>query len=255
MKYQKRFLALFFAAIAMLYAIPMANAEGGDSVLTSIGHSHTDTVPLSGDSRAVTLTVPYDYAGVHVNLMNGLIIEWDHTLYKSVVASPDSLAQVDGPAVQVTVTYHRADDADNAEKRQTVYSVRVQKAAMTPEAYACVITKSVAYPDADTIAFTEEDFTQLYRQNDGEALGSIAINGSNPSFGTLQFNGANYAFGTALDPEAVEGPGGLIFLAAGNGTVSYDVKAYDTAGSPVGTAVLRHVYSAEHPAAISKTPI
>jgi hypothetical protein len=239
MKFQKRFLALFLAAMAMMHAIPAANAENGDSVLTGIGHSHTDTVPLSGNSRAVTLTVPYDYAGVHVNLMNGLIIEWDHTLYKSVVASPeDSPAEVDGPAVQVTVTYHRTGDADDAEKRQTVYSVRVQKAAMTPAAYAGVITKSIAYPDADTIAFSEDDFTQLYRQNDGEAFGSIAINGSNPSFGTLQFNGANYAFGTALNPEAVEGPGGLFFLAAGTGTVSYDVEAYDTAGSLIGTAVL-----------------
>lgn len=238
MKHQKRLLALFLAAMAMVYAIPLANAEGGDSVLTSIGHSQTDTVPLSGETRGVTLTVAYDYDGAEVDLANGLVISWDHALYRSVVALPAPPAAVDGPAVQVTVTYHRAGDADDAEKRQTVYSVRVQRAAMTPAAYAGVITKTIDFDDTALIGFTEADFTQHYRKNDGEALGTIAINGSNPSFGALQFNGAYYVFGTELDPEALEGPNGLTFLATGTGTVSYDVSAYDTAGSFVGTAVL-----------------
>lgn len=124
MKFQKRVAASLLAVITVISLLPSAYAAGGTSVLTSIGHSSTDTVTLSGTARDVTLTVPYTYSKTEVDLTNGLIITWDETAYKSVVAAPASSAVVDGGAVAVTITYNGINDADGSEKAKPSITCR-----------------------------------------------------------------------------------------------------------------------------------
>lgn len=236
MKFLKRVVAASLAVMVVISLLPPVYAVDNASVLTSIGHSSTDTVALSASERNVTLTVPYDYSGSEVDLVNGLIITWDETAYKSVVAVPASAAEVDGDAVAVTVTFNAYGDADGAEKSRTVYYVRVKRAAMTPAVFAGVIEKTIVFSPETTVAFSETDFTSLYAQNDGEALGHITISGSNLVVGTLMHNGANYAFESLLYPSDLDD---ISFSAAACGTVSYDVNAYGASTNGlIGTAVL-----------------
>ena len=237
MKFQKRVAASLLAVITVISLLPSAYAAGGTSVLTSIGHSSTDTVTLSGTARDVTLTVPYTYSKTEVDLTNGLIITWDETAYKSVVAAPASSAVVDGGAVAVTITYNGINDADGSEKSETVYHVQVVRAKKAPADFSGVIYRTVEYPATTSISFGASDFTNLYKQNDGESLGYIVISGSNLVIGTLKYDGSIYDFKKKIYP----GDLGKISFDATDyyGTVSYNVNAYgaDT-GSLVGTAVL-----------------
>ena len=237
MRFQKRAAAIWLAAMLVISLLPPVNAVDEDSVLTSIGHGSTDTVTFTGSERSVTLTVAYGYPGTTVDLANGLIITWDKALYKSVVAAPASAAVVDGDAVAVTVTYNYIDDADDAEKSDTVYTVKVVRAEMTPAAFSGVIDRSIEYPAVTSISFDETDFTDLYKQNDGESLGYIIIRGSNLVVGTLKYDGAIYDFTEKIVP----GDLSRISFDAANyyGTVSYDVQAYgaDTE-SLIGTVIL-----------------
>lgn len=238
MRFQKRVTASLLAVITAISLLPsVAYAADGESVLTSIGHSNTDTVTLSGSGRSVTLTVPYDYSGSTIDLANGLIMTWDETAYKSVVAAPASTATVDGDAVTVTVTYNDYDDADGAEKSETVYYVQVVRAEMAPAEFSGVIDRTVEYPAVTSISFDAADFTDLYDQNDGEALGYIIISGSNLVIGTLMYDGSAYDFSEKIYPEDL---GKLSFEATDYyGVVSYDVKAYSAdTHSLVGTVVL-----------------
>ncbi|MPM09080.1 hypothetical protein SDC9_55396 [bioreactor metagenome] len=236
-----RNIVCFLLVIAILFTShPSSYAANEDSVLTSIGHSDTDTVTLSSTTRNVTLTVPYDYKGTTVYLINGLDISYDETLYKSVVAVPASAAIVNETStdlnyVPVTVSFNLINDADGTEKSLTTYYVRIEREKATPAEFSGVIDKTVQ--SGQTITFTASDFEEdCYRQNDGKALGSIAISGSNLVTGTLKYDGGDYTFGSSISADLI---GKLTFDALSSGEVSYDITAYEAETSTVvGTAVL-----------------
>jgi hypothetical protein len=74
LKVFKRILAGLMTVLMLITATPAAAAASEESVLTSIGHSDTDTVALSGSERYVTLTVPFDYEKPPLTLSTGWIL-------------------------------------------------------------------------------------------------------------------------------------------------------------------------------------
>ncbi|SHI21537.1 S-layer homology domain-containing protein [Sporobacter termitidis DSM 10068] len=237
MKLLKNVTACLIAAVLLIGLVPPAAAADNDSVLTSLGHSLTNTVNISGATRSITLTVPYTSTDTSVNLSNGLGITYDTTIYKSVVASGGE-ARVGGSAVQVVVTYNYTTEDDTTPKHKTTYTVSIVKAAKVTPAFSGVKTVS----DVST-SVSLDSFRAYYTQNNGDPLGAISISGSNPLFGTLEVDGQPYKFGTRIS-----GSSTISFRATSTGTVSYDVKAYestDTGGArPIGNVVLTFVNSA-----------
>ena len=120
MKYFKRAASFLLAIFLLLNMFHPALAAKEDSVLTSIGHSQANSVALSGLTRYVTLTVPFDYAESTVDLGNGLDITYDDTLYKSVVAEPESsgmatvydIGNIDDTGyIAINISFNNIDDA------------------------------------------------------------------------------------------------------------------------------------------------
>lgn len=233
MKTFRMVVCCLIAAVFLAGLLPRTVAANDESVLTSLGHKDTDTVSLSASTRSITLTVPFSYSGASVDLSNGLIIDYDATKYKSVVASA-STATVGGPSVSLNVTYNNIADADGDPKSLTVYSVDVVRAARIAPVFSGIIAADVQSPGS--LSFSNINFSSKYIQNDGEALGYISLSGSNPTFGAIKENGGNYVFGTAVSISS------LTFDAVSSGTVSYDVKAYEASDTnglhPIGNVVL-----------------
>lgn len=233
MKTFRTIVCCLITAVFLAGLLPRTVAANDESVLTSVGHVDTDTVLLSGAGRSITLTVPFSYSDASVDLSNGLIISYDTTKYKSVVASA-SAATVGGPSVSLNVTYNAVTDADGDPKSLTVYSVAVVRAASIAPGFSGVIAAEVQA--SGTLSFSNINFSSKYSQNDGEALGYISLSGSNPAFGAIKQNGGSYVFGTAVSISS------LTFDAVSTGTVSYDVKAYEASDinglHPIGNVVL-----------------
>ncbi len=235
MKLFKYSLTILLSGVMFFYMNPIALSENNASVLQSIGHTDTDTVTLSVAARTITLTVPYAYMGNTVDLSNGLDITYNESLYKHVVAVPESVATVHGAAVLLTVTYHGINDETTAEKSQTIYSVYIERGTAKDPAFSGIIHKTGVSPGA--VSFSASDFMAKYEQNDGEELDYVAITGSNQSKGKLLLLGTDYELGSLISVSQLDK---LTFLTAASGTVSYDVAAYTASDTftPVGTAVL-----------------
>lgn len=248
MKALKSTIALLLAALLLVGYAPVALAAGstvqdGAAVLTSLGHKNTDTVTVSNPSTEIVLTVAASFTSDSdadttndvVDLSNNIKIAYDTTLYKLVVATPSGTATVGGTAVTLDVAFKGIADGDTVAQCHTSYLVRVVRASSKPPTFNGTISKIVTM--SGTIIFSATDFTAKYTQNDGAALGYIAITGSNPDFGALKHSGSAYSFGTLIPISTINA---LTFSASANGTVSYTVTAY--AGSntttPIGSVVL-----------------
>ncbi len=245
MKPLKILISFLVTVTILLSLVPAAIAADNESVLMSVGHTDTDVVTISGSARDITLTAPYGSSGT-VDLSNGLAITWDEAAYKSVVATSSSAAQIGGAAVTLTVTYNHKTDAAGTPKSTTLYSVKVVEALPVDPVFAGTITKQQPL-SGGAFSFTnpgsDNDFENLYAQNDGAALSFISLSGSNPSFGALKLSGNVYPFGTPVSMASIDSDL-LTFvpvLTGSAGTVSYDVTGY-TGTAPnlveVGRAVL-----------------
>jgi trimeric autotransporter adhesin len=234
--------AVFLVSLLLTEILPAAGqpaaiAAGNDDVLTSLGHSSTDTVTGIATDHVITLTVPASYSATEVDLFNGLSFTYNTALYKSVVASPSGTAQIDGPAVLLTVTYNYITDTDSTQKEQTFYQILVVHAAKISETFTGTVSAEVQAPSPGTVTIPYADFVSKYTKNDGESFGFITITGSNPAFGAIKVDSHDYTFGTRINPTSV-----ITFTATLPGTVSYDVTAYtvtDTSKSnPIGNVIL-----------------
>ena len=227
----------FITTIVMLAGLfPVFSfAADGAMVLQTISFTDAVSVVDVSGSTAVTLTVPYHY-GETAELLNGTDITFNTTEYTSAVASfqSGSIATVGGAPVNMRVSYQISGDET---LYSTVYSISVVRAAYVAPVFSGTIAKSVTLPDS--LTFSESDFSDRYKVNEGEALANISISGTNPSFGTLKLNGSDYTFNTLISTEALTS-GLLSFAATDSGTVSYTVSAYAAGDSvnPVGTIIL-----------------
>ena len=165
-----------------------ALAADGERVLTSIRHSAAVAAVNVTNSTSATLTVPYSHSGT-VNLSQGLDISYSTSAYSSASPSfPDgSTAEVNGPSVNMVVTFQRKGEATFYK---TSYTILVVRAEHVPSRFAGTIAKSASPSLSAT--FTETDFSGKYTKNDGPTLGSVVITGSNPTFGTLKIGSADY---------------------------------------------------------------
>ncbi|MDP4153791.1 MAG: S-layer homology domain-containing protein [Bacillota bacterium] len=237
MKYiLKRTLSFLITAFFVLSLLPpSAKAADGQYVLTSIKLKGSPTAVNVSGTTSATITVSYNTAS-SVDLSNGLDIYYDTTVYSSASASfpKTSLATIDGPAVEMLVSYQLIGDSS---VYTTTYSISIVRGQYTPPTFTGTISKNAI--KGNNINFTASDFTQRYSANDGNDIGAILITGINPSFGSMQLNGADYNF---KDPVSISeiSSGALSFVLTEGGTVSYVVKAYagtDTS-SPIGSVIL-----------------
>ena len=219
---------IFIFGILTLTAV----AADDESVLTTIGHTDTNTVNLTEDERSVTLKVPFAYSDDIVDLLNGIIIDYNTSKYEYAIAEPDSEAIVDGDYVSVPVIYKKTDES---EAGTTTYNVKVVRTPAKAPSFSGTISKIET--SSHIVAFSKSDFTSKYSKNDGEAIGHISIKGSNPDFGTLTLSNNTYSFGDLI---SVSDLSKLNFEATGTGTVSYAVKAYAESDSEnaIGNVVL-----------------
>lgn len=227
-------ISLMLTLILILGLFPLsALAADSEDVLTSVSHTSAILSVVSAADKTVTLTVPYVYTG-NVVLSSGLDITYDTSVYASASAGfPDgATAVVGGSAVKMVITYRRKD---NASLNTTEYAVSVVRAAQAVPVFSGTIVKSAALPNS--IHFTVVDFSEKYVKNDGGALDSIVITGSDPSFGSLKLGNAS-ALGKTVTMTDLQN-GNLIFIPNHAGTVSYIVSAYASGTeASVGSAVL-----------------
>jgi len=232
-KYTTKIVSYILSIAFLLCIIPSSVfAANNESVLTSIGHTDTDIVNLSGSTRNITLTVPNSYTGDTIDLSTGLIINYNTKVYSYAIATPESIATINGDYVKITVTYQRVN---SAEQGTTVYQVKVVRAAAKSASFTGTILKN-AQTVAD-ISFTVDEFTERYQQNDDKEITHISITGSNPVFGSLMLAGSQYTLGTPIPLASIPN---LVFKPTESGTISYIVKAYaggDTQ-NPIGSVIL-----------------
>jgi hypothetical protein len=256
----KRIITLLIVLVFLFGLLPSALAVDGESVLTSVMHQDADTYYLSGDSRNITLTVRNSYAGDTLDLMNGLNIDWNHSWYRSVVATPEfATVDIDGvDVVELTVTFNRSTEAEGTPQWETVYNVRAVRADSVEPVFSGSVSKELLYSTGNhTVSFSSADFIPKYSNIDGEDIGSIAITGSNPTFGAVQVGGVNYNLNThpCISIDTVNPDNTLFtFEATSNGTVSYNVSAYAGADTttPIGNVVVTIL---SYKAPVINTPI
>jgi hypothetical protein len=241
-------IAILIAAVLLAGLVPAASAADANDnlpVLTSLGHQDTDTVAVTSVSAPITLTVPDRYIGEYpdhnsIDLSSNLTFG-SSPLYRNVVLSVNvthsAPAVIDGDPVTLTVTYNLAAEADGEPKHTTIYTLEVVRDDAVGPTFSGAITKPVR--KSNSLVFSSEDFSKLYAQNDGLAIGYISIHGANPAFGYISYNGGPYVSGT---PVRIEDANLFTFSAESTGTIRYDVFAYtvsDTSHSnPLGTVVL-----------------
>jgi len=220
-------LSLFLVLVLLIGVFPVTVFAANDEfVLTSINHLSAVSVVTVAEVHEAAFTVPYTHSGT-VDFSSGLDITYDTNVYASASASFPSVcvAAVDGDPVAMTVTYQKKDDT---ALYTTQYSISVVRAAAVAPSFTGTISKAVTLPGS--LTFTAADFTGKYTKNDGGALASIVITGSNPTFGAFKWGSENYVFGTAVSVSELEA-GILTFAATTEGTVSYTVKAYAEANA------------------------
>lgn len=229
----KRCAAAFLILVITLPPAALA-ADNRKVLLTIHFRGAVSSVSVSGNTTAI-LTVPRSY-GDTADLSSGLDITYDTSVCSAAVASfpSGSLAAVDGEAVPMRVSYMLIGDETIYT---TTYLVSVVATDYTGPVFSGAITKSFTLPYSLTLSAS--DFSGNYTENDGQSLGYIAINGSNPRFGTLKYNGDNYYFGDLISVSKLNS-GRLVFEATAAGTVSYTVTAYAAGDSTteIGPAVL-----------------
>ena len=230
-------LAFFLVGILLLGLLPAsALAADNEYVLDSIGHTAALKDIDVKETYTATLTVPASFTGKTVNLADGLDIHYNADVYESVVAvfPTGSSAVVDGDPVDMTAVYRKKAIAITYS---TNYRVKVTREGISPT-FEGTILKNITFPGV--IRFTSNEFTDVYKQNDGKPLASIAITGSNPSFGKLKIDGADYVIGKSIKMEDISA-GKLSFDASTAGSVSYVVKAYQSGDTenPIGTTILK----------------
>ena len=189
MKPLKILISFLVTVTILLSLVPAAIAADNESVLLSVGHTDTDVVTISGSARDVTLTAPYGSSGT-VDLSNGLAITWDEAVYKSVVATSSSAAQIGGTAVTLTVTYNYKTDVAGTPKSTTLYSVKVVEAPPVDPVFSGTIKKQQPLSGgvfSFTSAGSDNDFENLYAQNDGAALAFISLSAVIPHSVRLSF--------------------------------------------------------------------
>ena len=206
-----------------------AFAADDESILTSIKYDGT-SLSLSG--KSATLTVEYSYSGT-VDFSSNLDIKYNTTTYSTAVAQflDGSEAEVGGDPVTMTVSYERSDEPDVIYTAK--YTINVVRAAYEEPTFSGSISKKATYPS--NVSFSSTDFTSKYDKNDGAALGSIVISGSNPTFGELQLSGNTYELGTSISASSL---GSIRFVPTDSGIVSYTVTAYDSESNEVDSVFL-----------------
>jgi len=228
-------LALLLAAALAMGMMPSAFAATDNAdVLTTLGHADAvEAVSLTAGQRDVTLYVTNSYPGSEIDLSEDLEITYGGS-YKYVVAVSSGSAVINGEAVSLSVSYNDIGDDDTAPKGTTVYSVRVVRRARIKPVFGGVIAKSGKYPG--TVSFLRTDFDSKFTLNDGPALSSVIITGSNLTTGSLYLGDALYEFGTHIPAAQFDD---LSFVTAGTGNVTYYVEGFaGDALEPAGTARL-----------------
>ena len=225
----KYLLSILLVISLLVIMSSAAFAADDESVLTSIKYDGT-SLSLSG--KSATLTVEYSYSGT-VDFSSNLDIKYNTTTYSTAVAQflDGSVAEVGGGSVTMTVSYERSDEPGVTYTSN--YSINVVKAAYEEPTFSGNISKIATYPS--NVSFSSTDFTSKYDKNDGTALGSIVISGSNPTFGELQLSGDTYELGTSISASSL---GSLKFVPTDSGSVSYTVTAYDSESNEVDSVFL-----------------
>ncbi len=243
MKLLKRITAFFLSFIMIISLLPPAQAADGEAVLKTLGHSETNVYTFTNTTtREVTLTVPFNFLKTDPNrkldLFTGIVMTYDETKYKNVVLTPASEATVDGARVSVVVTFNNISDADGAEKSETEYFIKVVRAAQIPASFSGAITKNVI--NSSTYTISETDILSMYDQHEGELLSYITVSGSNLVAGTLKHNGVFYDLSKPDADKKVDAGdiGTFTFTAAQIGKVSYNINAFDSTDTLIGTAVV-----------------
>ena len=218
----KRSITLLTLVMMLTLSFPLSLlATDNEAVLTSIYHSSAIAAADVTGSNSATFTVPYAF-GSTLDLANGLDISYDTSLYAFASAgfSSGSIAAVDGDAVEMTLTYQKQGE----DTKTSLYYINVVRAAFNAPTFSGTISKSSTLAGLPgSISFSAADFTARYTQNDGGALNSIIINGSNPTFGSLKLGGSNYSLGQKISAANL---GTLSFAASDTGSVSYTVNAF-----------------------------
>ncbi len=209
--------------------------ENGAAVVTSMTPP-AGTAVVNGTN--ITITVPYAYEGTTMNL-NSSSISHGADYFIADIKSVSGEASVDGAAVTMTVEYTYASDSSNAPYT-TDYSVRVVRTPKVDATFTGSITKNISA----VYTFKASDFTDLYTQNDGEALSKISITGGDSPFGALNYNGSAYVFDT---PIAIADIGKLTFVPAGttSGAANFLVTGYEGT-SQTGFAPIRMTINFEY---------
>jgi hypothetical protein len=231
--------AVFVLIVSMIASfLPViAVAAENELVLKKIGHSSAlEPVQIYDPAvRAVTLTVPFTYAGNTMEFATGgLSIEKDNSIATVVPAfNSGSAATIGGTGVTLTVTYIKSG---NTTEYTTNYTISVVRAAKVDATFAGTINKtaSVAVPNSaiNDITFTATDFTSLYTAHDGGSIGGISFYGTPTTCGILRFDGNAYSQNSKI---SIGDVGKLSFDAVMPGSVSYFVYAY--AGSDTTTPI------------------
>lgn len=246
MKVIRRIVIYLIISVFLFCLLPIAGADDDDNVLTSLKHKESGVFELTGNSRDITLAVRNSYDGTALDLINGLNITWNTSVFRSVVATPEAASiEINGTdTVELTVTYNRVSDLTDIPRRTEVYTIRAVRADPIDPSFTGTVSKTLLYSAAnDTVAFTSADFLARYTKNEGKNLGSIAITGSNPSFGSIRVGDENYDLDTKprINIDATNSANPIFtFEATSIGTVSYNITAYEdkTAPTPIGNVVL-----------------
>jgi len=227
---------LLFALVCGMLPAPMADDvdHNDEPVLTSIGHSETDSKTLSGSTRSVTLTTRV-YGVEEVDLSDGIALEWSDA-YTGVVASfGDYTPTAVGSSADMQVSYSLASDADPKPVYTTTYSISIAAKPFEQPEFSGTITKSALLPD--TVDFSDDDFIDKYTANDGSGMAGVRITGVMPNFGVLKLGSSDYNLGDFIPVNQLDD---ISFAPTDSGVVNYHVNAYEVGKTdePIGLVTL-----------------
>jgi hypothetical protein len=202
MKTAKRMIAFLIISVFLFGLLPAALAEDDEDVLTSISHADASACTWN-NSRTITLTVRNSY-GDTLDLTNGLNIGWDSLRHKSVVATPELTSievsednSFEGTEISdLVVTYYMTSVSEGTQQYSTTYQIRAKRADPAPPVFSGTVRKETNYVLDSIIEFSSADFIPFFTNIDGEDIGAIAINGSNPTFGAIREGGESYELNT-----------------------------------------------------------
>lgn len=251
----KRALCFVIVAAMLLCAVPAAFAEtstteGNDnkSVLKSISYTvdgKKKTVTLSGDSRDVTLTVPYSHSG-SITLSSDSLTYDSSSDYGSKVADMSGSVSVESP-MKLVIQYELASDSSGSLYK-TEYTVKVQKDEKVEPTFSGDMSKNATVGEA--LTFSEADFSKFYKKNDGQGLYGIKITGSNPSWGKFKLGNSDYSVGaSSAQIIPVEDLSKLSFVATAtsSSSIDYFVTGYDSEAQSVSIGRVTLTISASEP--------